>query len=187
MLLSYFMSFSIGIRFFYNFVMQTFFGETSAAFIDWEESPFQAEVGYASFGFALVGFLTFRRGFDLRLAGVVGVAAFLWGAADGHIVEIVRMANYASGHGTQIDQHHRTLSRRFRRRRRLASIWHHSVVVARAPVGHESGFSSAIPVDHGVVRNLDLWAYRRGRHICLLEARQRSAKTTDNNNEQISG
>jgi hypothetical protein len=96
-LLSYFMLFSIGISFFYNFVMHTFFGEMSAAFIGWADSPFQAEVGYASLGFALIGFLAFRRSFDMRLAAVVGVAAFLWGAAAGHIIEIVREANYASG------------------------------------------------------------------------------------------
>jgi len=96
-LLSYFMLFSIGVSFFYNFVMHTFFGEMSAAFIGWQDSPFQTEVGYASLGFSLIGFLAFRRGFDMRLAAVVGVTAFLWGAAAGHIVEIVRMANYASG------------------------------------------------------------------------------------------
>jgi hypothetical protein len=96
-LLSYFMLFSIGLSFFYNFVMHTFFGEMSAAFIGWEDSPFQAEVGYASLGFALIGFLAFYRGLDMRLAAVVGVAAFLWGAAAGHIVEIVEKANMASG------------------------------------------------------------------------------------------
>ena len=96
-LLSYFMLFSIGISFFYNFVMHVFFGKMSAAFIGWQDSPFQAEVGYASLGFALIGFLAFRRGFDIRLAAVVGIAAFLWGAATGHIVEIVKTSNYASG------------------------------------------------------------------------------------------
>jgi hypothetical protein len=96
-LLSYFMLFSIGLSFFYNFVMHTFFGEMSAAFIGWEDSPFQAEVGYASLGFSLIGFLAFYRGFDTRLAAMVGIAAFLWGAAAGHIIEIVKEGNYASG------------------------------------------------------------------------------------------
>jgi hypothetical protein len=96
-LLSYFMLFSIGFSFFYNFVMHTFFGEMSAAFIGWADSPFQAEVGYASLGFALIGFLAFRRGFDMRLAAVVGIAAFLWGAAAGHIREIIQAGNLAPG------------------------------------------------------------------------------------------
>ncbi|MCO5130912.1 MAG: hypothetical protein M9932_10135 [Xanthobacteraceae bacterium] len=96
-LLSYFILFSVGFSFFYNFVMHTFFGEMSAAFIGWEDSPFQAEVGYASLGFALIGFLGFRRGFDMRLAAVTGIAAFLWGAAAGHIQEIVHQGNFAPG------------------------------------------------------------------------------------------
>jgi len=96
-LLSYFLLFSVGVSFFYNFVMHVFFGEMSAAFIGWADSPFQTEVGYASLGFALVGFLAFRGSFDMRLAAVVGIAAFLWGAAAGHIREIVHEGNFAPG------------------------------------------------------------------------------------------
>lgn len=94
---SYFMLFSIGVSFFYNFVMHTFFGEIAAAFIGWADSPFQAEVGYASLGFALIGLLAFRGSFDMRLAAVVGIAAFLWGAAAGHIHEIIHEGNLAPG------------------------------------------------------------------------------------------
>ena len=75
-LFSYFLLFSIGVSFFYNFVMHTFFGEMSAKFIGWENSPFQLEVGFASLGFAVVGFLAFRRSFDFRLAAVVGRRCF---------------------------------------------------------------------------------------------------------------
>jgi hypothetical protein len=60
-LFAYFLLFSIGVGFFYNFVFHTFFGELAAGFIGWEDSPFQAEVGFASLGFAVVGFLAFRR------------------------------------------------------------------------------------------------------------------------------
>jgi hypothetical protein len=72
-LFAYFLLFSIGFSFLYNFVLHTFFGEMTARFIGWEDSPFQAEVGFASLGFAVVGFLAFRS-FDLRLAAVVGPA-----------------------------------------------------------------------------------------------------------------
>ncbi len=64
-LFAYFLLFSIGFSFFYNFVMHTFFGAMTARFIGWEDSPFQAEVGFASLGFAVVGFLAFRGSFDL--------------------------------------------------------------------------------------------------------------------------
>ena len=79
----YFLMFSIGFGFLYNFVLHTFFGEMAARFIGWSDSPFQAEVGFASLGFSAVGFLACWRSFDLRLAAVVGPALFLLGAAGG--------------------------------------------------------------------------------------------------------
>src|SRR5262245_53726958 len=96
-LLSYFLLFSIGISFFYNFVMHVFFGETAARFIGWANSPFQAEVGFASLGFAVVGFLAFRGDRGLRTAAVVGPALFLLGAAGGHIYQMIAVRNFAPG------------------------------------------------------------------------------------------
>jgi hypothetical protein len=96
-LFSYFLLFSVGFSFLYNFVMHTFFGEMSAKFIGWANSPFQLEVGFASLGFAVVGFLAFRRSFDLRLAAVVGPAMFLLGAAGGHIYQMISAGNFAPG------------------------------------------------------------------------------------------
>ena len=69
----------------------------AARFIGWADSPFQAEVGFASLGFALVGFLAFRGGREVRLAAVLGPAAFLWGAAGGHIYQMVTQHNFAPG------------------------------------------------------------------------------------------
>ena len=65
--------------------------------IGWENSPFQIEVGTASLGFALVGFLAVRGNFQVRLAAVLASAAFLWGAAVGHIVDLVRTQNFSPG------------------------------------------------------------------------------------------
>jgi hypothetical protein len=96
-LFAYFLLFSIGFGFLYNFVMHTFFGAMSARFIGWEDSPFQAEVGFASLGFAVVGFLAFRGSFDLRLAAVVGPAIFLLGAAGGHVYQMITAGNFAPG------------------------------------------------------------------------------------------
>ena len=96
-LFAWFLLFSIGISFFYNFVMHVFFGDLSARFIGWEQSPFQAEVGMASLGFSAVGFLAFRGGFGLRAAAVVGPACFLLGAAAGHVYQMVVARNFAPG------------------------------------------------------------------------------------------
>jgi hypothetical protein len=93
----YFLMFSIGLSFLYNFVLHTFFGELAAHFIGWSDSPFQAEVGFASRGFAAVGFLACWRSFDLRLAAVVGPALFLLGAAGGHVYQIAQTGNFAPG------------------------------------------------------------------------------------------
>jgi hypothetical protein len=75
-LLAWFLLFSIGMAYFYNFVMHVFFGDMAAAFIGWENSPFQAEVGYASLGFSL---------------------AFLWGAAIGHVQQMITAHDFAPG------------------------------------------------------------------------------------------
>jgi len=96
-LFSYFLLFSIGVANFYNFVMHVFFGEMSAHVIGWADSPFQAEVGFASLGFAVVGFLAFKGSFGLRLAAVVGPACFLWGAAGVHIYQMITEHNFAPG------------------------------------------------------------------------------------------
>ncbi|MBQ0820835.1 hypothetical protein KBI52_11520 [Microvirga sp. HBU67558] len=96
-LLSWFLFFSLGVSFLYNFVMHVFFSEMAAAFIGWQASPFQKEVGFASLGFSVVGFMAFKGGSGLRLAALVGPACFLWGAAAGHVQQMVEAHNFAPG------------------------------------------------------------------------------------------
>jgi Family of unknown function (DUF6790) len=100
--ISYFILFSIALSYLYNFVLHVFFGEMTAHFIGWADSPFQREVGFASLGFAAVGFLAFRGSFDMRVAAVVGPAFFLLGAAGGHILEIMKTGNLAPGNAGAI-------------------------------------------------------------------------------------
>jgi uncharacterized protein DUF6790 len=96
-LFSYFLLFSIAFANLYNFVLHVFFGKMAAAFIGWEDSPFQLEVGFASLGFAALGWLAFKGSFDLRLAAIVGPACFLWGAAGGHVYQMITTHNFAPG------------------------------------------------------------------------------------------
>jgi hypothetical protein len=96
-LLAWYVFFSIGIDNFYNFFMHVFFGEMSARFIGWADSPFQFEVGTASLGFAVVGLLAAFRSFDLRLAAIIGPSIFTLGAAVGHIYQMVTAHNFAPG------------------------------------------------------------------------------------------
>jgi hypothetical protein len=96
-LFSYFLLFSIGVSFLYNFVLHAFFGEMTARVIGWADSPFQLEVAFASLGFASLGFLAWRGSYDLRLAAVIGSACFLLGAAGGHVYQMVTAHNFAPG------------------------------------------------------------------------------------------
>jgi hypothetical protein len=96
-LLSYYCLFSVGVFYAYNFVMHVFFGKMAASFIGWADSPFQLEVGFASLGFAVVGFLAFRKDFGLRLAAITGPAFFMWGAAGGHAYQMIANHNFAPG------------------------------------------------------------------------------------------
>jgi hypothetical protein len=96
-LLAWYVFFSIGIDNFYNFIMHVFFGEMSAGFIGWADSPFQFEVGTASLGYAVVGLLGAFRSYDLRLAAVLGPSIFTLGAAAGHTNQMVTAHNFAPG------------------------------------------------------------------------------------------
>jgi hypothetical protein len=78
-------------------VFYVFFGDMAAEFIGWAQSLFQAEVGFASLGFSMVGFMAFRGVFVLRVAAVVGVSCFLLGAAGGHIYQMIAYNNFEPG------------------------------------------------------------------------------------------
>lgn len=95
--LAHFVLFSVGVSFLYNFVFHVFYGKLAAFYIGWADSPFQAEVGFASLGFAVVGFLAVRDNPGLRLASIVGPAVFLWGDAVGHVYQMITTRNFAPG------------------------------------------------------------------------------------------
>lgn len=96
-LFSYYLLFSIGINYLVNFILHVFFGKMIASFIGWSDSPFQLEVGFASLGFAVVGFLAFRGSFGMRAAAVIGPAFFLLGAAGGHVYQMLKAHNFSPG------------------------------------------------------------------------------------------
>ncbi len=95
--LRWFLFFGIGVTFFYNFVCHVFFGDMAAKFIGWEQSPFQAEVGWASLGYAVLGFMAFRPNRGLRVGIIAALACFMWGAATGHIYQMITTRDFAPG------------------------------------------------------------------------------------------
>jgi hypothetical protein len=96
-LLSWYVFFSVGVSYLYNAIFHIFFGKMAAEFIGWADSPFQFEVGTASLGFAVVGFLAAFRSFDLRLGAVIPFSIFTLGAAVGHVREMITAGNFAPG------------------------------------------------------------------------------------------
>lgn len=93
----WFLLFSIGFAYFYNFIVHTFFGAQTAHYIGWANSPFQLEVGFASLGYAAIGIMAFKKDWGLRLAAVVAPGLFMFGAAGGHIYQMIVANNFAPG------------------------------------------------------------------------------------------
>lgn len=95
--LKYYCFWGYGITWTYNAIMHIVFHEMAAGFIGWEDSPFQLEVGFASLGYGILGLFCIKNNFNLRLGLAISSTPFLWGAAAGHIYEIIEKQNYASG------------------------------------------------------------------------------------------
>jgi hypothetical protein len=95
--LSFYMLFPVGISNLINFVFHVFFGDMAAKFIGWENSPFQAEVGFASLGVGITGILAYKASFPFRVATFIPPAAFLLGAAGGHIYQMIAAHNFSPG------------------------------------------------------------------------------------------
>src|ERR1051326_4702915 len=68
---SYYLLFTIGINNLLNFIFHVFFGDVPAKFIGWENSPFQAEVGFASLGVGIAGVLAFKASLPFRFATLI--------------------------------------------------------------------------------------------------------------------
>lgn len=92
----------MGIYLIYNFIGHVFYGEMLAKFIGWPNSPFQAEVGYASLGFGVVDLFAYRGGQGIRFAAITAPAMFLWGAACGHVYQMITAGNFAPGNAGSV-------------------------------------------------------------------------------------
>jgi hypothetical protein len=101
-LLGWYVLFTIAVTYLVNFVFHVFFGQMSAAFIGWADSPFQFEVGTASLGFSIAGFIAAFGSFDRRLIAVIGPSIFTLGAAVGHAYQMVTAHNFAPGNAGAI-------------------------------------------------------------------------------------
>jgi hypothetical protein len=90
-LLNAFVFWAIGCAQVVNFVMHSVFGDYAAKSIGWAQSPFQLELALSSLGVGVMAFLLYsdRNAFRAKVALVIATVIFGWGAALGHIYQIV--------------------------------------------------------------------------------------------------
>ena len=69
----------------------------AAGFIGWADSPFQIELDFANLGLGLIGVIATWRSLEMRLAAILGLAPFLWGAAGTHIHSMITAHNFEPG------------------------------------------------------------------------------------------
>lgn len=94
----YFLFGVIGLGSIYVFIGHAFFGEQIARFIGWPPgNPFQLEVAFANLAFGVLGFLSIWFRGDFWIATIIGQTIFSWGAAYGHIKDMIEHNNYAPG------------------------------------------------------------------------------------------
>ena len=95
-ILLYILFINVGLSGLLAFYGHAFLADKVAASIGWATgSPFQFEVAVANLAFGLLGVLClFFRG-DFWLATGIGYATFLFGAAYGHIREMIMSGNHA--------------------------------------------------------------------------------------------
>jgi hypothetical protein len=72
-----------------------FFGEMASKFIGWPDSPFQAEVGFASLGVGIAGVIAFKASLPFRFATLIPPWCFSLGAAGGHIYQMIAAHNFS--------------------------------------------------------------------------------------------
>ena len=96
-LFSYYLLITVGINNIVNFIFHVFFGNMAAEFIGWAQSPFQAEVGFASLGIGIAGVIAFRASLPFRAATLIPPVVFSLGAAGGHIYQMITFDNFSPG------------------------------------------------------------------------------------------
>ena len=87
----------IGVTGLWAGLFHVFFAERAAAYIGWETSPFQFEVGMADFAIGLTACIAFWRDLQFQAAAVCAASVFLLGDAVGHVRQMLAAGNFAPG------------------------------------------------------------------------------------------
>ncbi|AXA33438.1 DUF6790 family protein [Francisella adeliensis] len=100
--LSYIFFLAVGMFGIWGFIMHCWFPNIAAGFIGWKNSPFQWEVGVANLAFGLAGLFACKASIGFQKSTVLFFAVFLWGAALGHIKQMINLHNFNSGNAGAI-------------------------------------------------------------------------------------
>jgi hypothetical protein len=95
--LSYLFFLAMGLVGIWGFIFHAFFPQVAASLIGWSTSPFQFEVAVANLGLGVVGIFGFNASRGYRIAATIFTTCFLWGAAYGHVVQMLKANNFAPG------------------------------------------------------------------------------------------
>jgi hypothetical protein len=87
----------IGVTGLWAGIMHVAFPRMAAAYIGWEVSPFQYEVGLADLAIGLTACIAFWRAWEFRAAAVCAATVFLLGDAVGHVQQMASAGNFAPG------------------------------------------------------------------------------------------
>ncbi|WP_338556858.1 DUF6790 family protein [Erwinia sp. E_sp_B04_7] len=95
--LSWLLLLSIGFTSLWAGLYHTLWPQTAAAFIGWQSSPFQFEMGMSDIALGIVAMVSFWRTLEFKSAVVMLVAIEFAGLAYGHFHQIARAGDYQAG------------------------------------------------------------------------------------------
>ncbi|MCX5519957.1 hypothetical protein OSH10_16060 [Kaistia defluvii] len=88
---------SIGVTSVWAGLYHVFAPETAAAFIGWQVSPFQFEVGIADIALGVIGIVAFWQTLAFKAAVILFTTVYYVGLVIGHIHQIVSAGNWTAG------------------------------------------------------------------------------------------
>ncbi len=95
--LSWILMLPIGVTGLWAGAFHVFLPAAAAAFIGWEVSPFQFEVGMADFAIGVTACISFWRDLNFKAAAVSAASISLLGDAVGHVKQMLIAGNFAPG------------------------------------------------------------------------------------------
>lgn len=95
--LSWLLLLSIGFTSLWAGLYHTLWPQTAAAFIGWQSSPFQFEMGMSDIALGIVAMMAFWRTLEFKSAVVMWVTIEFAGLAYGHVHQLLRTGNDQAG------------------------------------------------------------------------------------------